>query len=129
VHVGGGGRVKDVNASVRLNHPFTCDVAVGLVAPNNRAVALSTEECTDTEANLGSGPNSCRGKPTVFDDQAKRPISSAANPYVGSYKPEQPLSQFNGSRSRGTWRLVVYDGVEGDTGRLGCVKLKIKRRT
>src|SRR5919201_413240 len=88
VNVRDRGKVKNVAASVRLNYPFTCDLAIGLIAPDNRAVTLSSEECTDTEANFGTGANSCRGKPTVFSDQAKRPISSGANPYAGSFKPE-----------------------------------------
>jgi subtilisin-like proprotein convertase family protein len=129
VHVGDRGKVKKVAASVRLNHSFTCDLAIGLVAPNNRAVTLSSNECTDTEANFGTGADNCSGKPTLFTDQAKRPISSGANPYAGPFKPEQPLAGFKGSQAKGVWKLVVYDGTQEDTGKLGCVKLKIKRRT
>jgi hypothetical protein len=129
VHVRARGRVKDVNASIRLNHTYTCDLDIGLVAPNGKAVTLSHDECTDLGANFGTGPNSCKGKPTQFDDQASRPISSGANPYSGPFKPEQPLALFKGSQTKGTWDFVVYDNTEEDTGKLGCVKLKIKRKT
>jgi subtilisin-like proprotein convertase family protein len=129
VHVKNRGRVKDVNAYVRLNHTYTCDLSLGLIAPNGKVDTLSEDNCTEAEANYGTGRNNCSGQPTIFNDSAMKPITGGVNPYSGSYKPQEPLSMFNGSQAKGAWRLVVNDNVEEDTGRLGCVKLRIKRKT
>jgi subtilisin-like proprotein convertase family protein len=129
IHVKARGRVKDVDAYVRLNHGFTCDLSLGLIAPNGKVDTLSEDNCSDAAANFGTGANNCHGHPTIFNDSARRLVTRGLNPYSGAYKPQQPLSTFNGSQAKGAWRLVVNDNVQEDTGRLGCVKLRIKRRT
>jgi subtilisin-like proprotein convertase family protein len=129
VHVKARGRVRDVDAYVRLNHSFTCDLSLGLIAPSGKVDTLSEDNCSDAGANFGTGKNNCHGHATIFNDSAGRLITRGLNPYPGAYKPQEPLSTLNGSQAKGTWRLVVNDNVQEDTGRLGCVKLRIKRRT
>ena len=41
-----------------------------------------------------------------------------AGSFAGSYRPEFPLSGFNGEKATGKWQLIIEDGFYGDTGTL-----------
>lgn len=128
--VGQNGAAGDVNVRVRLNHTFTRDLTLTLIAPDNTQVVLSANR--DTAAgggdNYGTGANDCSGTPTVFDDSAATPISAGLPPFAGTFQPEQPLSGMNGRSINGTWKLRVSDNAAIDTGTVGCVTLEISRQ-
>jgi subtilisin-like proprotein convertase family protein len=48
---------------------------------------------------------------------------AAVNNVKGPWKPENPLSAFNGLNAQGTWRLVVTDCAGGDLGSIEAFKL------
>lgn len=123
------GKVKDVDVSVRLNHTNDGDVFLALVSPAGKTVNLTSDN-GDGGADFGTGPNTCRGTPTIFNDEAATSIADpgALPPFAGSFIPEEPLSQFHG-QVHGIWSLVVGDDNSPDTGTLGCWKLTIKRKT
>jgi subtilisin-like proprotein convertase family protein len=100
IHVPNRGTVKDVNVAIRLNHTDTADLVLALISPHAKYVTL-------TGALLSSG----------------------ASPYAGHFQPVTSLSQMIGQRTRGNWQLVVIDAAGGDTGTLGCWKLRIKPKT
>ncbi|HEY3052804.1 MAG TPA: M36 family metallopeptidase, partial [Thermoanaerobaculia bacterium] len=122
------GGIADVNVKVRLNHPFIQDVVMTLIAPDGTAVTLVRNRGGFYDANFGSGPNDCSGAMTTFDDAATQPISSGAGSFVGTYRPESPLSAFNGHRMNGTWILRVSDTFAGDAGIVGCAQLLISQQ-
>src|SRR5262249_34158313 len=76
----------------------------------------------------GTGANDCSGVPTVFDDSAPIAIGSGSAPFAGAFKPDSPLSAFNGKAVNGTWILRVSDTAALDTGTVGCVTLEIARQ-
>ncbi len=121
------GQVTDVNVRVRLNHTFDGDLILSLVAPDGTIVTLSNRRGGSGD-NFGTGAASCAGSPTVFDDQAPTPIASGAAPFAGSFRPDQPLSAFNGKGSAGTWKLRISDNAAADVGTLFCWQLEISRR-
>lgn len=121
------GAITDVNVRVRLNHTFDGDLEIRLVHPDGTAVVLSDNRGGAGD-NFGAGANDCTGTPTVFDDQAAATIASGAAPFVGSFKPDQPLSALNGKPSNGTWKLRVTDTASLDVGTAFCVTLEIKRQ-
>lgn len=53
---------------------------------------------------------------TLFNDSAATPISGGSPPFTGSFRPETPLSVFNGQNLLGYWRLRVNDNAATDTG-------------
>jgi subtilisin-like proprotein convertase family protein len=120
------GLVADVNVKIRLNHTFDGDLAISLISPDGTTVPLSTRRGSSGD-DFGIGANDCSGTPTIFDDAAIPLISGGSAPFSGSFKPESPLSAFNGQNTNGTWILRIEDLGEGDSGTLGCATLEISR--
>lgn len=127
ISVPDSGSVTDVNVKVRLNHTFDGDLEIRLIAPDGTAVLLSDNRGGGGD-NFGTGANDCSGTLTVFDDGAASAISAGTAPFAGSFRPEQPLSGFNGKNPQGTWKLRVTDTASLDVGTVGCVQLEISRR-
>ncbi len=103
-------RVIDINAKIRISHPFDADLTAFLISPSGTRVRLF--------ANVGgSGANFID---TVFDDKAARVIggSGTAPPFTGSFKPQGKLADFAGELSYGLWHLELSDGFNGDVGQL-----------
>ena len=124
VNVANAGLVSDVNVSVRLNHTFDADLDLSLLDPFGRQVDLSSDNGGAGD-NYGTGANDCTGTPTTFDDEAATAITAGTAPFAGSFRPEQPLSAFDGRGMNGTWTLRVTDDLGGDVGVVGCVTLQI----
>ncbi|HEY3492477.1 MAG TPA: proprotein convertase P-domain-containing protein, partial [Solirubrobacterales bacterium] len=121
------GAVNDVNVRVRLNHTFTGDLVVSLIGPDGTTSVLSNRRGGGGD-NFGSGANSCSGSPTTFDDSAATAISAGTAPFNGSFKPDSPLSAFNGKPTAGIWKLRVSDQAAADVGTIFCFQLEISRR-
>ncbi|MCU1263814.1 MAG: hypothetical protein JWM21_132 [Acidobacteria bacterium] len=130
INIAATGAVSDVNVRVRLNHTFDGDVTIALVAPDNTIVTLAAQRSNPNDGgdNYGTGTNDCAGTPTIFDDAAANSISTGVPPFAGTFKPETPLSAFNGKTITGTWKLRVSDAAALDTGTVGCVTLEISRQ-
>jgi subtilisin-like proprotein convertase family protein len=115
------GRIRDVTVSLSLTHTFDADLTISLIAPDGTAIDLSIENGGSAN-NYGSAcaPLSSR---TTFDDSAPNLIAHGSAPFVGSFRPEQPLARFNGksgTSANGTWKLRIKDSFAGDTGTLNC---------
>ena len=121
------GVISDVNANVRLDHTYDGDLVLELVGPDSTSVTLSQRRGSSGD-NFGSGANDCSGTHTVFDDSAATAISAGTAPFAGTFKPESPLSAFNGKTITGMWKLRVTDAAGQDTGTVGCVQLEITRQ-
>jgi subtilisin-like proprotein convertase family protein len=121
------GSVADVNVRVRLNHTFDFDVVLTLIAPDGTTVRL-VENRGGLGQNFGTGTNDCSGVPTVFDDSASIPIGAGTAPFASAFRPESPLSAFNGKNANGVWILRATDVFPVDNGTLGCVQLEINRQ-
>lgn len=124
------GAAADVNVRVRLNHTFDADLTLELVSPDGTSVVLSQNRDTALGGgdNYGTGANDCSGTPTIFDDAAATAIGAGLPPFAGTFRPESPLSAFNGKSINGTWKLRVNDNATLDTGTVGCVTLEISRQ-
>ncbi len=118
--------LTDVNVSFRINHTFDGDLVISLVHPDNTVVPLVTNRGSNG-VNFGSGAQDCAGTPTVMDDQAATAISAGTASFVGSFRPESPLSALNGKPSNGTWNLRIQDTAGQDVGTVYCVKLELNK--
>ncbi|HEX4822817.1 MAG TPA: S8 family serine peptidase [Candidatus Polarisedimenticolaceae bacterium] len=99
--------ILDVNVTIgSLTHTYDNDLEIHLIGPDSTDVILSNR-------NGGSGNNYTN---TVFDDAATTAIALGLPPFTGSYKPDNPLSAFNGKNALGAWRLFVRDLNAGDVG-------------
>jgi subtilisin-like proprotein convertase family protein len=123
------GHVKDVDVQLRVEGEIS-NMYVYLFGPNGQSVALDEEQANDGTS-LGSGPNSCRGRPTTLDDESLTPLIDGRSPYNSAFQPAQPLSQFDGRRTKGRWTLALFNynnvSIQPFDITLGCWKLKIRR--
>ena len=97
-----------MNVTVNITHTYDGDISLYLTGPNGQQVTLSTRHG-------GSGDNYTG---TVFDDAAATAIASGSAPFTGSFRPDSPLSVFNGILAAGNWTLTVVDSASSDTGQI-----------
>ena len=90
--------VQDLNVKVGIAHWNVTNLVLSLVGPDHRTVVL---------ANRRGGGEDFDG--TVFDDDAPLPVSQGTAPFTGSFRPDEPLSAFDGTLAAGTWTLRVID--------------------
>ena len=95
--------IRDLNVQLSITHSNVDSLDGYLTGPDGQRIELFTEIG-------GSGNHFDR---TVFDDQARVPITKASPPFNGTFLPEgllnrQPgLSIFNGKNAKGVWQLVI----------------------
>lgn len=129
------------SAGVRITHTDDGDLALFLVSPGGRAIALATYRDQSTNPNpdpppdflpsgdgYGSGAPDCSGSRVDFGDQFPTSIATPGNiginaPITGSFSPEQPLSTFVGGPARGFWTLIVQDVQFHDVGQVDALAL------
>lgn len=124
------------SASVRISHTDDGDLALFLVSPGGRAVALSTyrDDSTDKSGDgYGAGPLNCSGSLVQFGEVFSTPIATPGNtgdgtPITGNFKPEQPLSTFAGGPASGFWTLIVQDIQDTDIGMINGLSLNFTYR-
>lgn len=105
------GRLVDLKVRVNITHTFVGDLILTLTAPDGTSILLINRRGS-------SGDNFTN---TVLDDDAATSIASiiqSGAPFTGSYRPEGPLSTFDGVEINGTWTLNVADRAGLDTGSL-----------
>ena len=134
------GLVTAINSvGVRISHSDDGDLALFLVSPGGRAIALATyrDQSAPSDAPSGNGygtgaPN-CSGSLVQFGDGFSKSITMPGNtgnnaPIVGSFRPEQALSTFVGGPARGYWTLIVQDVAGGDVGQIDALSLSLSYR-
>jgi subtilisin-like proprotein convertase family protein len=110
------GSILDVNVALDITHTYDSDLHVTLISPSGTQLVLF--------ANIG--PNQHNFHNTVLDDSATTSIVNGVAPYTGTYRPQNPLSLFNGEQASGKWTLQIEDDSAGDTGVLNGWSLTIK---
>jgi len=101
-----GRSIQDMDVEVTITHPRVSDLKLYIKDPLGTEVPLSINRG-------GSGNNFTE---TIFDDEAGSAIYNGTAPFTGRYRPEWPLSVFNGRHANGNWILTVIDDVAGETG-------------
>lgn len=121
VVTGGPAALSRVAVKVNIAHTFATDVNIWLESPAGTMVDLSIASGNpDFEGSfiIEDSPLDDDYINTVFDDNASMSIEFAIQPFTGVFRPEQPLSAFNGESADGTWILHVSDDIEFDEGTL-----------
>ena len=118
--------VNKVSVGVYITHTYDADLQLQLISPDGVTNTLSRFRGNGGQNyGLACSPDSRR---TIFDDAAPTAIGSGVAPFLGFYKPEQPLSIFNGKSGtnvNGIWKLRVLDASRFDFGRIQCWSLDI----
>lgn len=119
--------ITKVTIGTTLAHTWGGDVLMNLTSPANTLVELVNDNGIGSD-NYGTS-NGTVAADYVFDDAASAVLAGLpatnANLPAGSYKPNDPLSTFNGELAAGTWKLVVDDLFSGDGGTLTNAILNI----
>ncbi|MEA2234029.1 MAG: hypothetical protein QOD83_3845 [Solirubrobacteraceae bacterium] len=115
----GVGVLKDLDVRVNVTHTFDADVEIGLRAPDGTTIPLVLRRG-------GTGDNLVD---TDLDDEAASEIAAGSAPFTGSFRPEAPLSTFDGRNANGTWTLIVVDAAPADTGTLNSWRLTARGAT
>ena len=105
----------------RLDHKFTSDLILRLASPGGKSAILFWRR--------GESARNLRN--VIFDDSAAQSLDAAAppGPISGAFRPEQPLSIFNGESINGNWTLYLSDNSTPDTGTLFSWGLVLKPAT
>jgi subtilisin-like proprotein convertase family protein len=113
LNIPAGGIISDLNLNMNLSHTALSDVIVTLISPSGTQVQL---------INKRSGEDAI----TTFDDSGSLLITLGTAPSIlGTVKPLQALSAFNGQNSTGNWTLRVEDLFNGDGGVLNSWSLNV----
>jgi Proprotein convertase P-domain len=131
------GVVTAINSvGVRISHTDAGDLALFLVSPGGRGIALATyrdDSSNDSGDGYGTGAANCSGSLVQFGDGFSTPITMPGNtgasaPIMGSFRPEQALSTFVGGPARGFWTLIVQDVASPDIGQISALSLNLTYR-
>ncbi len=107
--------VIDINVLINITHTYAGDLDLFLIGPDGSSVELSSD-------NGGSGDNFTD---TLFDDEAATSVTAGIAPFTGSFRPEQPLSAFNGQPASGAWIFKAVDDAGADTGTIDGWQLQL----
>ena len=91
--------IYDLRVNVNINHTATGDLVLTLIAPDGTRVLLAN-------GRGGAGDNFTN---TTFSDAGSIAIAAAAAPFMGTFQPEQSLSNLMGKSASGMWQLEVKD--------------------
>jgi subtilisin-like proprotein convertase family protein len=119
--------ISKVTVTIFVTHTFDSDLRLSLVGPDATSVRLAEGRGSSGD-NFGTDCPTTDGDDTTFDDGAAASITTVSAPLVGTFRPQNALTAFNGksgSALNGTWLLKAEDGFAGDVGAIQCVHLTI----
>ena len=120
------GTLSKVKVSVRITHTYDGDLILALIGPDDTIVTLASNVGAD---GAGFGTDCPAGaNDTTFDDAASIAISGGTAPFVGSFRPQEPLYTFggkSGAQVNGDWRFLAVDVGPVDIGNIECVTLTL----
>ncbi|MCA9040173.1 MAG: proprotein convertase P-domain-containing protein, partial [Planctomycetaceae bacterium] len=102
---GVSGMIRDVNVNLNITHDYTLEYTITVISPNGTRVKL-IENRGGSEDNFTD---------TYLNDEALIEIGESASshaalsPFTSSFRPEEPLSAFDGEFANGTWQLEIQD--------------------
>ncbi|AWA31310.1 hypothetical protein HYN48_15090 [Flavobacterium magnum] len=96
--------ISDVNLTLTGTHTQMTDLKMQFSGPTGNFAEIYNRDCS------GSGMN------VTWDDSASPIPTGCSGGLTGTKQPNQPLSNFNGSSSLGTWILLATDRVTGAGG-------------
>ncbi len=119
---------KDVfiqNIKLVISHTWTSDLQINLKSPSGEKIVLSNGNGLNDGIGYGDPSDSTCSSTIVFTDDACRSITDNDFPFIGLYRPEEPISNLYDSLSPfGTWELEIIDKLKGNTGFLEYVDIE-----
>jgi subtilisin-like proprotein convertase family protein len=113
--------IADADVTLTISHGWTPDLDVYLIHPDGTRVELFTD--ASGYPNLGGMVD------TTLDDDAPTSITTAVQPFTGSFRPEGVLGVLDGKSTAGVWKLEITDDARKNSGTLQAWSLKISEAT
>jgi subtilisin-like proprotein convertase family protein len=112
--------IADLDVTVNVTHTWVSDLSLWLRSPSGDTVQL----ISSPEIEAPSGENLVN---TKFDDEASNTFAyvEGTSNYTGSWKPFEPLNDFDGESTAGVWSLIATDTDSGDVGSIDNFTLYI----
>ena len=113
---GFSGPLEKVVVSLYITHTFDSDLTnLSLISPDGTTVPLTL----GIGAGANFGVNAADTNRTTFDDAATTAITAGSPPFVGTFRPQGSLANFNfNGTPNGNWKLHIADGFGGTLGTL-----------
>ena len=106
-----------------IGHTWVSDIIFGLASPSGDTILLSAYNGSSGD-NYGNPADTTCSVYTSFTRTASQSITSGTAPFAGAYLPEDSLSLFdNATNPNGTWKFLVCDYYQQDTGYLQYIEL------
>lgn len=106
--------ISSTGVCLGLGEPFYDEMGLRLTSPTGVVVVLIAPSITFTVGGVAPG----RTSTFVFDDDAAAPVSASMSAggivSSGTYRPQNPLSAFNGINGNGSWTISIEDGGRRD---------------
>jgi subtilisin-like proprotein convertase family protein len=108
IAVADAGLVRDINIRIDIAHAADADVRAEVIHGDKIVAVINAPH---------QGVNFTG---TQLDDEAAVALSAGVAPYTGTFRPDVPLSGFDGLAAEGTWTLSAVDvsAAGGTTGTL-----------
>lgn len=105
-----------------IDHTWDSDLDIYLTSPNGQTVELTTDNGSGGD-NYGLSNSTCSDYTTFISDLKSGscsavPVTVGLSPFLGSYLPEQNLSDFNTGSPNGAWTLNICDDAQASIGAL-----------
>lgn len=125
------GSILALAVNLRITHTLDNDLVISLQSPTGTAVKL-VQNAGGSGADFGTGeyvsdsdPSQNTVQYTVLDDLASVRLVDGFAPFVGSFRPKESLSAFEGLDPNGDWTLTISDTHAFDFGTLDHWSLSI----
>ena len=108
--------VTDVNVTVNISHTWVNDMTISLISPTGIEIQLVSRPCSYA---------SLLNITATFDDSGNTLVCATDPAILGTVKPIQLLSGFNGQPINGVWKLKVLDPYDEDGGSINSWSLNV----
>jgi subtilisin-like proprotein convertase family protein len=111
-----------------IDHGWPADLKISIISPGQKQVVLSEHHGTITD-HFGDPKDETCQKYCQFSDDGCTFLETHPPPFIGTFKPDQPLYTFEDQSSpKGLWQLIIQDRAVFDNGILKYVKLRFSKQ-
>jgi len=115
--------IGDLNAGLAIVHRWPGDLIVTLTHEDTGTTVTLMDRPGVPATGVGCGEEG-DDISAILDDEAASLVENVCAPATptidGTFRPNQPLSAFDGESLGGRWTLLLRDGAVGDTGALNA---------
>lgn len=115
------GNIADVNVDLDISHTYVHDLRITLINDaTSTSVVIVDQECGGDD-NID----------VLLADEAASVVGTTCNAspptILGTFRPANPLSAFDGEQTNGSWTLMIEDLTSGDSGIVNgwCVEVTV----